>query len=72
MNDRFKRDSPQAGHREHKISGCDGKIPVVVTTAVPRASLIPFVSGRLSQLVCLGLQQFIDSSLYVAPTNSSN
>ena len=53
---------------ERNISRGRGKVSVVVTTAVPLASLISLVPGCLGQFLCFLLQQRIQRFLH-APAN---
>lgn len=65
-NSSLKGDSLELGHLEGDIPGSGGEVAVVVAAAVPLALLITLVPGSLGQLLCLGLQQFVESFLNAA------
>ena len=52
---------------ECNVSGGGGKVPIIVAAAVALAGLISLVAGRLGQLLCFLLQQFIQRFFYTTP-----
>ena len=63
----LKEDPFELGYLEGNLSGSGGKVAAVVAAAITLALFITLVPGRLGQLLCLGLQQFVESFLYTAP-----
>ena len=55
----FKGDPLEPGHLEGDISGGCNKVPAVVAAVVTLPLLIALVPGRLCQLFCFGIQQFV-------------
>ena len=51
---------------ECNVSGGGGKVPIIVAAAVALAGLISLVAGRLGQLLCFLLQQFIQRFFYAS------
>ena len=51
---------------EGNVPGSGAKVAAVVAAAIALPPLIALVPGRLGQLLCLGLQQFVESFLYAA------
>ena len=62
----FRRNSLEFGHFQGNIPGSGGEIAVVVSATVALALFVTFVAGCLSKLVCLGIQQLVESFLYAA------
>ena len=62
----FKGDPLEPGHLEGDISGGGNKVPAVVAAVVTLPLLIALVPGRLCQLFCFGIRQFVKCFLHAA------
>src|SRR5699024_2522900 len=62
----LKGDPLELGYLQGNVPGSGGEVAAVVAAPVSLALLITLVPGRLGQLLCLGLQQFVEGFLYTA------
>ena len=62
----LKGDPFELGHLQGNVPGSGGEVAAVVAAAVALSLLVTLVPGRLGQLLCLGLQQLVESFLYAS------
>ena len=62
----LKGDPLELGYLQGNVPGSGGEVAAVVAAPVSLALLITLIPGRLGQLLCLGLQQFVEGFLYAA------